>query len=496
MKWVFTICVSLIINICFGQYIEKKWFDKSDSVYGFYLSIPPSSGRVQGALVLLDGYGANAEGFLSETKIHNVAWANDILTIGIPTGTRLYLDKTMIELLNKILKDVLQTYGLKKDQMAIGGMSSGGTIALRYTELCNQKPAEFPVQPQAVFAIDSPVDLVDLYKSSERDLQKNNKGWWLGECQMIIDRLKNELGNPYKDLTKYREVSPLLREAKDTVNEKTLSAIAVRTYHDADVNWYIQNRQRSLYETNMLNGSELISRLVALGNQRAEFIASKIPGRRSDGQRHPHSWNIVDETDLIQWVKASLNFYPDHLAVPYSYTAPEGWASEVILFPIDFAAGLTYNGFEELRFAPGWGNASSNEKWAYTILWWLDGGYNFDEKILQQNIETYFSGLTKRRAIADKLDMTKYQPAKAKVQKIKTEKSDYETFSASASIFDAQVTQKPGTLFFKVHIKECPDKSRTIVLFEVAGNPFTETVWQQLDTINTNFKCINEKLHQ
>ncbi len=491
MKWKFTFCAVLLINLCFGQYIEKKWIDKNDSVYGFYLSIPPSSGRVQGALILLDGYGSNAEGFLAETKIHNVAWANDILTICLPTGTRFYLDKSMTALINSVFKDILQTYGLKKDQVAIGGMSSGGTIALRYAELCREKPGEFPVQPKAVFVIDSPVDLVELYKSSERDLQKNNHGWWLGECQMIIDRLKQDLGDPHEDLTKYIEVSPMVREAKDSLNEKLLSSTAVRTYHDVDVNWYIQNRRRSLSETNIPDASELISRLVAAGNRQAEFIVSKIPGRRSDGQRHPHAWNIVDETDLIQWVKTSLNFYPDHLVIPYSYTAPEGWSKEQILFPIDFAAGLTYKGFEELRFAPGWGDANSQEKWAYTILWWLDGVYRFDEKILQQDIEVYFSGLTKRRAIADQLDMTKYQPAKATVQKITKDKGDYETFRASASIFDAQVTKKPGTLFFKVHVKECRDKERTMVLFEVAGtNPATSTaVWQQLDKINENFKC-------
>ena len=161
----------------------------------------------------------------------------------------------------------------------------------------------------------------------------------------------------------------------------------------------------------------------------------------------------------------------------------------MILFPIDFAAALPYKGFEELRFAPGWGNAKSNEKWAYTILWWLDDVYNFNEKVLQENIETYFSGLTKRRAIADNLDMTKYQSATAKVQKVKTETGDSQTFNATASIFDAQVTHMPGNLYFKVHIKDCPDKNRTIVLFEVAGSPYTDKVWMQLGKINADFKC-------
>ena len=64
----------------------------------------------------------------------------------------------------------------------------------------------------------------------------------------------------------------------------------------------------------MLNGSELVNRLVIMGNNQAEFVSSKIEGRRNNGMRHPHSWNIVDEAELVRWIKEKLNFYPDHLA--------------------------------------------------------------------------------------------------------------------------------------------------------------------------------------
>jgi pimeloyl-ACP methyl ester carboxylesterase len=491
MKLKLLLCclVFLTGRLVSAQYIEKTWFDKSDSVYGYYTVIKPSSGRVQGALLLLDGYGGNADNFFAETKIHNVAWANDLLTVGIPTGTRLYADTSMLELLNRIAKDILRVYDLRKDQFAIGGLSSGGTIALRYAELCHEKPAEFPILPVAVFAVDSPVDLVGLYKSSERDLQKNNGGWWLGEAKMITDRFKNELGDPGLNLEKYREVSPLLREAKDTSNEWFLAGTAVRTYHDVDVSWFIQNRGRSLYETNMLDGSELISRLVALGNQQAEFIASKIPGRRSNGYRHPHSWNIADEIDLVQWLKEKLNFYPDHLAAKLSYTAPAGWTNETILFPMNFAPGLAYKGFEELRFAPGWGNADSPEKWAYTILWWLDGAYPFNETILQQSLENYYTGLTRQQAVAAHLDLSAWSPSKVTIQAVKTAQGDKATYTGTASFFDAYVTRKPETLYLKIHLKACAGKARTMILFEVAAHPFTQPVWQQLDRINQDFRC-------
>jgi hypothetical protein len=489
-KFIVSCYLMLITAISLSaQYIDKIWTDKKDSIYGFYTVTAPASNRVQGALILLDGFGGNADNFFSETKIHNTAWVNDILVIGIPTGARLYADKEIIQYLNRVLTEIAIKYKLRKEQFAIGGMSSGGTIAIRYAELCHEKPNDFPVSPSVVFDVDSPIDLIGLYHSAERDLKKAYPGWWLGESQMIINQFKNDLGDINGDLKKYHEASPFSKDLNAAGNESSLKDVAVRTYHDVDINWQIQNRRRSLYETNMLDASEFINRLVLQGNTRAEFVTSKIQGRRSNGQRHPHSWNIVDEIDLIQWIKEQLHFYPEHIQPAFTYMAPEKWAPETILFPIDFAAALAYKGFEELRFAPGWGDANSNEKWAYTILWWLDDKYIFNELLLQQNIETYFTGLTKRRAVADKLDMSVVTPAKAHVQKIKTTAGDFATYTATAAIFDSQVTRKPGTLYFKIHIKDCPDKTRSIVLFEVAGNPLTTAVWQQLDKINDDFKC-------
>lgn len=486
--------VILLLGLCPGsnvsaQYVEKVWLDKNDAVYGYYTLIKPSSGRVQGALILLDGFGGTADQFMSETKIHNVAWANDIVTVGVATNTRMYADQSIITILNQVAANLIAAYGLRKDQFAIGGMSSGGTIALRYAELCKEKPAQFPIEPKAVFVIDSPVDLIGLYELSEREIKKNYPGWWIDESKMIIERFKNELGDRKTDVNRYNEVSPFWKDKEGPGNEQYLKDIAVRTYHDADISWFIQNRRRSLYETNMLNASELINRLVLLGNNQAEFMVSKVQGKRSNGTRHPHSWNIVDETELVQWLKEKLHFYPDHLAAPYEYSAPQTWTRELIMFPMDFAPVISYKGFEELRFAPGWSKPTSNEKWAYTILWWLDGNYNFSEKKLKEDLEAYYSGLTRNTAIANKLDMNLYKPANVQVKKGNTVSGDKETYTATANIFDSFVDKKLLTLHFTIHVKDCAPAGKTILLFEAAASSFNDPVWQSLDKINMEFKC-------
>ena len=82
--------------------------------------------------------------------------------------------------------------------------------------------------------------------------------------------------------------------------------IPVRVYHDMDVAWQLKNRRRGLMDNNAFCSSELINRLLLMGNERAEFIQSEWPGFRSNGMRHTHSWSIVDEVELIQWMKGIL----------------------------------------------------------------------------------------------------------------------------------------------------------------------------------------------
>jgi pimeloyl-ACP methyl ester carboxylesterase len=205
--------------------------------------------------------------------------------------------------MNTVLKKIITDYKIPANKVAIGGFSAGGTIALRYTELCKQYPALYPVSPSAVFTCDSPIDLGGLYHSAKRELEKNFEGWWLDESRMIIRTLGDQFGEPEKNAAAWGRFNPF--NAADTAigNEQHLMNTSYRTYHDVDVQWQLDNRGRSLYQINALDASELISRLRMRGNKRAEFIQSKIPGRRSNGQRHPHSWNIIDAVELIEWIR-------------------------------------------------------------------------------------------------------------------------------------------------------------------------------------------------
>jgi hypothetical protein len=49
-----------------------------------------------------------------------------------------------------------------------------------------------------------------------------------------------------------------------------------------------------------------VNLLRAAGNDDAELVITTGKGYRRDGERHRHSWSIVDEAELIEWVLRAM----------------------------------------------------------------------------------------------------------------------------------------------------------------------------------------------
>ncbi|HYG37315.1 MAG TPA: hypothetical protein VD908_01795 [Cytophagales bacterium] len=288
-----------------SQNFEKITLDSSDPT-NYYLVVKPSA-QVRGVMVLLPGFGGVPENIFPETKLHNTAYVNGIMTVALGVGNKVYADKPVVDKINNVLKDVVTRFSVSPENFVMGGFSAGGTISLRYVQLSVEKPAEFPVKFKGVFTVDSPIDLVDIFKYFERELEKNFSDAGVNEAKFVKDIMLREIGSPTTDLEAYKKLTPFYKENEGYGNEKFLKDIAVRAYHDIDVSWQHNNRRRSLYDCNCLNSSEMINRLMLMGNERAEFIQSKTRGIRSSGQQHPHSWSIVDEVEAIQWMDKLFN---------------------------------------------------------------------------------------------------------------------------------------------------------------------------------------------
>ena len=97
---------------------------------------------------------------------------------------------------------------------------------------------------------------------------------------------------------------------------------------------------------------------------------------------------------LLTIVLASPVFSEEpEASLPFHLPAPEGWLTETIPFPLDFAPELDYQGLEELRFAPGMFKTESENLWSYTFVWWFPDSTEVSNERLEKDLSRYFEGL-------------------------------------------------------------------------------------------------------
>jgi pimeloyl-ACP methyl ester carboxylesterase len=298
-------CFTLLLlarqAVC-AQTLKRIELDSNYFFSGHYHVVEPKSANISGVLLLLAGFGQRAEDTPPETKLHHVAFTNKILTVFFAAGNKLYADSITEKKLSAVLKDVVTRYKVKTDKFVLGGFSAGGTIALRYVELCNEFPDKFPIQPKGVFMVDSPIDFFTIWNELEELANSSSSEISIEEAVRAMKHIKDDHGDPKENFSYYANLNPFSMNKKHGENELFLKSTAVRVYHDVDISWWLKNRNQSVIQSNYLVTSELINRLLLMGNSKAEFMQSYQTGYRSNGERHPHSWSIIEEVEFMQWM--------------------------------------------------------------------------------------------------------------------------------------------------------------------------------------------------
>jgi hypothetical protein len=280
--------------------IEKVYLDKTDSTKSCYTIIFPPKLPWVGFIFLIPGFGETAERVFQQTNLPKKLALNGILTI-IPNfqdGVLSFgVDSLSQQSFDKILEDVNSKHKLGNQNFYVGGYSIGGSCAIKYAE--NAK-----VKPRAVFAIDSPLDFERLYNSAKRDIRLSKDNNPNEENLYIVERLEKETGgSPSNFLAEYYKFSPY--SFSDTTQSaiKKLINTPVRIYTEPDINWWMKERRADFTSMNSTESSAFINELNRLGNNNATLITTRNKGyRKPDNIRHPHSWSIVDNDELIKWL--------------------------------------------------------------------------------------------------------------------------------------------------------------------------------------------------
>lgn len=153
--------------------------------------------------------------------------------------------------------------------------------------------------------------------------------------------------------------------------------------------------------------------------------------------------------------------------------SPDTWQNEIIPFPLGFAQEIDFVGFEDLRFAPGWKDDTSQEFWTYTFVWYIEKTDAMTEEILTENFNLYYDGLMGVNASHEGKDSTVTKLDRTICLFVRSETG----FSGKMRVYDRFFTKDYMILNIKVTEHFCSKINKQVISCDISPQPFDHEVW-------------------
>ena len=171
---------------------------------------------------------------------------------------------------------------------------------------------------------------------------------------------------------------------------------------------------------------------------------------------------------------------------PQLLKEPANWEFERFTLPPQFAAGISYKGAEELRFAPGMFNKDSATYFTYAFVAQLDNVTAISQTDVEDYLLNYYKGLCNITAKDRKLviDITQITAA---VERKKNTPADETIYNASVNIFGVFADGAPVKLNLEVKVIMDAAAKRSYLVFIASPREKTDDVWKMLYRIQKEF---------
>lgn len=300
-----TILLVLILTNSFGQKIEKIYLNKNDTTSNRYLAISPLKLPWNGFMFLVPSLYETPEHVLEQTDLAILAAEQGILTI-IPTfktGLGSFgIDSLTQQSLKELILDADKRYKLNNLKFYVGGFSIGGSCIVKFAEEAIRD--NFKFKPNAVFVVDAPLDFERFYNSNKRSIRIAPNSKIIPEAVYVTGRIEDEMGGtPLKVIQNYYNKSPYSFTDTNQTAIRYLINTPITYYSEPEINWKMKEYNGDYSSQNVLDGSCMINELILLGNKNANLIITQDKGyRKPNNRKQPHSWSIVDNQELINWL--------------------------------------------------------------------------------------------------------------------------------------------------------------------------------------------------
>jgi len=298
MKY-FLIAIAVLLLGCQAQTTTTKNGNITSIVNDDYELI--KSENTNSLLILFPGGGTTSKETKQEFKVVEKATSKGHSVLLMNFNRHLWIDDNDSKQLAGIITKVINDNKLNSDNITIGGMSIGGTVALTLSDYLAEYHKN--IKPKGVFVVDSPIDLYALYESSQKDLARTDySDERLAEPKFIVSYFEDEFSSDSL-LSNIQKVSPFTLKTQNLTNIQNLADTKLRFYTEPDTLWIKTNRDTDFESTNAYTLQKTYEVLRDNNWRKAELIETQNKGYRANGERNPHSWSIVDVDELLKWVK-------------------------------------------------------------------------------------------------------------------------------------------------------------------------------------------------
>ncbi|WP_342648575.1 hypothetical protein [Mucilaginibacter sp. CSA2-8R] len=259
----------------------------------YYIIKKPITPHARGVMVMLPGLTDAVYSPLFQSPLADSMYRNGY-TIMIPVlsddNMHLAIKDDDMQNLRLMLSNLLLTQFPHDHAMPIilGGMSVGGTIAIRFHQQYKAKLLKGNFNITRVYAVDPPLELARLHHSLKQ----------MGD-KVIADLLEDPFASSGSLTEQLNSFSPI----NDTsVAGRAFNVTKLRIYCEPDINWYLAHDMQ-VSDMNVVDCSAFYRQLKHIPDNQAELILTNNRGYRQPGHvRHPHAWSIIDVQDFMEWV--------------------------------------------------------------------------------------------------------------------------------------------------------------------------------------------------
>lgn len=300
--------IPLLLLICLStktisQSAKYVYRNAQDSSYNCYLLVTPDTLTINGVII------RDYTRLPDTSRKSPYKWADLALekgyailyTTSFTFFPGLCYTDSSTQLLDDIINEALEENKLPRNNLFIGGISASGTRALRYTQYCEQGRSTHNIKIRGVFSVDSPLDL-ERFCYSAKNNSANFKAGMLWEANLMNKVFPEKLGPIESNTEKYRENSVFSYKDSLGGNAKYLLNVPTLFFHEPDIDWWIKERGSAYYDINSFDIAGLVNCLTVMGGTKVEQVITTNKGFDRNGKRKCHSWTIVDEDYLIEWI--------------------------------------------------------------------------------------------------------------------------------------------------------------------------------------------------